>query len=108
MTMVEETEEMVTVGFPSPPSFSVVEFVRMVMVRGYTNRKYDYDFEELLDRVPDITKKYSNDILAKAILSHSFGEMLAKDFRNWIRSQMDESLEYADGGASIGPDGEEA
>lgn len=111
MSKVEEISapdrEMVLVSFPAPLSFSVVEFVKVILERGYINKKYDYDFEGLLEVVPQISRKYANDCVAKAILSHCWGELLAKDFRTWVRSQLDESLMYEDAGASIGPDGEE-
>jgi hypothetical protein len=42
-----------------------------------------------------------NDMMAKRILRHDFGERLAIRFRDWIRAQMDPSEELEDGGASI-------
>lgn len=84
----------------NPPTFSVMDYVRLKMETGYTNNR-DFMLDELIERLPQAMKRFHNDVIAKSMLSHTYGEMLAKDFRAWIRSQMDESIEFADGGASI-------
>jgi len=99
-------KELVQVSFPAPPSFSVKTFCDLVEQTGYVNHKYNYDLDRLKQYIPELNKRYLNDCVAKAILGHCFGEKLARDFRDWVRSQMDESLELPDGGASIGADEE--
>jgi len=102
----ENGAERVTVTIEAPPSFSVVEYIELVKQEGYKNDYMNFNFDQLLEDLPKAMKSFTNDIVAKAILSHSYGEMLAKHFRNWVRSNMDETLEYACGGASIGEDEE--
>ena len=41
----------------------------------------------------------ANDMMAKIILRHDYGERLAILLRNWIRAQMDSSEELEDGGS---------
>jgi hypothetical protein len=55
----------------------------------------------LVEDFPIVVKKFTNDIVAKAILSHYYGERMAKDFREWVRSQMNPEDELEDGGAGI-------
>lgn len=92
-------KEMVTVSIPVPPSFSVMEYVRELRLRPYRNDR-DFRFDELINDLPVVMKKFHNDIVGKAILSHSYGEALAKDFREWVRGQLDESSMLEDAGAS--------
>ncbi len=90
--------EKVVVGFASPPSFSVSDYVREVQAGPYVDC-YDFRFNKLVDDLPVVLKKFTNDIVGKAILSHFYGEFMAKDFRAWVRNQMDPSIELEDGGA---------
>ena len=41
----------------------------------------------------------ANDMMAKIILRHDYGERIAILLRNWIRAQMDSSQELEDGGS---------
>lgn len=92
--MTEQPEKAI------PLTFSVMDYVHLKKATGYVNSR-DFMLDELIERLPKALKRFSNDVVAKSMLSHTYGELLAKDFREWIRCQMDESLEYADGGASI-------
>lgn len=100
------SEEMVKVTIEAPPSFSVLEWVDSVREAGYVNNRMDFNFDQLLEDLPTAMKTFSNDITAKAMLSHCYGELLAKAFRAWVRSQMREEDELPCGGASIGEDEE--
>lgn len=93
-------------GEPVPPSFSVQEYVEDVIVNGHKNDYINFNFDQLLADMPKAMNSFGNDIIAKAILCHCYGEGLAKHFRNWIRSQMHEEDELPCGGASIGEDEE--
>jgi len=95
-----EVKALIHVGFPSPPSFSVLDYVDYKRQTGYVNSR-DFMFDELVEELPVVLRKFSNDITAKAMLSHRWGEFLSKDFREWIRAQIDWSGELEDGGASI-------
>lgn len=103
---IAHDREVVQVKIEAAPSFSVLEYVDHIKTVGYVNNYMYFNFDQLLEDLPKAMKAYSNDIVAKAMLSHCYGEQLAKNFRNWIREQMDPSLEYACGGASIGVDEE--
>ena len=92
-------EELIKITFEAPPSFSVLEYVKEVQERAYENNA-DFSFNELVNDLPTIMKRFTNDRVAKGILSHRYGELLAKDFRQWIRNQMDEGAMLDDAGAS--------
>lgn len=93
------SEDKIKIVIAAPPTFSVMDYVREVQERAYVN-SIDFMFNELLADLPVVMKKYNNDMVAKAMLAHNYGEMLAKDFRQWVRNQMDESVMLPDAGAS--------
>jgi len=95
-----EVKALIHVGFPSPPSFSVLDYVDYKRQTGYVNSR-DFMFDEMVEELPVVLRKFSNDIICKAILAHRYGELAAKDFRAWVRNQIDWSGELEDGGASI-------
>lgn len=100
MSLVEVEFEKVELAEVSIISYSVQEFIDQCPKDLYKNG-VDYRFIELVEDTPAILKKVTNDMLAKVILSHGYGIQLAKVFRDWIRSQMDESIQLPCGGASI-------
>lgn len=91
--------DKITLAFPVPPTFSVLEYVNEVLGTPYVNTM-DFRFDELVEDLPKILKAHTNNRVAKVMLSHVYGEQLSKHFREWVRAQLDPSLEYSDGGAS--------
>lgn len=59
------------------------------------------NYQALRDQVMLFHQGHANDMMAKCILRHDFGERLAILFRNWIRAQMDSSEELEDGGSGL-------